>query len=84
MLKAGAEDEFETTFASLGPFQADAALIGSDPFSRAGRPGRCTYYPRAIVFLGGFRIVLAVGLAVTLFGALRNVLPRARRRLLAA
>jgi putative ABC transport system substrate-binding protein len=32
MLKAGAEDEFETAFASLGPFQADAALIGSDPF----------------------------------------------------
>jgi putative ABC transport system substrate-binding protein len=32
MLKAGAEDEFETAFASLGPFQADAGLIGSDPF----------------------------------------------------
>jgi putative tryptophan/tyrosine transport system substrate-binding protein len=32
ILKAGAEDEFETAFASLGPLQADAVLIGNDPF----------------------------------------------------
>jgi putative ABC transport system substrate-binding protein len=32
ILKAGAEDEFETAFASLGPLQVDAVLIGNDPF----------------------------------------------------
>jgi putative tryptophan/tyrosine transport system substrate-binding protein len=32
ILKAGAEDEFETAFASLGPLQADAVLIGNDQF----------------------------------------------------
>jgi putative tryptophan/tyrosine transport system substrate-binding protein len=32
IFKAGVEDEFETAFASLGPLQADAVLIGNDPF----------------------------------------------------